>query len=229
MLLDLKPGQQVLEVGPGTGVFAQQMAGLVGEGGRVVGVDLNASMVAVATERAAGSGLPVTFLQGDGHHLDFPDETFDACFASLVFMHIEDQAGALREMARVTRHGGRVVISESDFESAVFNAPDVETTRTVVDSYTRSFADGRIGRKLPRLFWEAGLTDVVVEITATMPPDRASQWARSDWDGAVKRAIQEGKLDQARADAWVASLDRAVEEGHYFSAFMAFTVGGRKP
>jgi ubiquinone/menaquinone biosynthesis C-methylase UbiE len=109
---DLRPGARVLDIATGTGVVALYAAQIVGQGGRVVGIDLSPEMLARASEKAAAAGLnQVTFQQGDAEHLDFPDASFDAvlCSSSLFFM--PDMTVALREWRRVLAPGGTVGFS----------------------------------------------------------------------------------------------------------------------
>jgi demethylmenaquinone methyltransferase/2-methoxy-6-polyprenyl-1,4-benzoquinol methylase len=72
----------VLDAGAGVGVDAIAVAPEVVPGGAVVGVDFSQAMVEEATRRAAGLDLPISFVQGDLHALDFPDVSFDAATLS---------------------------------------------------------------------------------------------------------------------------------------------------
>ena len=108
----LKPDDRVLDVATGTGVVALTSAALVGSGGRVVGVDLSADMLAQAQKKLSEAGYPqVEMRQGDAQHLDFPDGSFDAvlCASSLFFM--PDMDAVLREWRRVLVPDGTVGFS----------------------------------------------------------------------------------------------------------------------
>jgi ubiquinone/menaquinone biosynthesis C-methylase UbiE len=91
----------VLDVGTGEG----QVARLAAAGGsrRVVGVDPAWAQLAVARRRAGGPG----YVRAGAGALPFPSEAFDAVVACLVFEHIDDADGAIAEVARVLRPGGR--------------------------------------------------------------------------------------------------------------------------
>jgi hypothetical protein len=66
-------------------------------------------------------------------------------------------------MARVTRPGGRVAALEFDLGSAMVDHPDRQTTRRILDSWAADTSNGWMGRQLPRMFRQAGLTDLVIK------------------------------------------------------------------
>jgi len=79
---------------------------------RAAGVDLSAGMLAEARRRAAGLGRPVALVQADAEALPFADASFDTVAVSLALCTVPDPEGALREVARVCRPAGRVVLLE---------------------------------------------------------------------------------------------------------------------
>jgi ubiquinone/menaquinone biosynthesis C-methylase UbiE len=95
-LLELRGGLSVLGTGTGTGTDALRLAGLVAPGGKVVGLDHSADVISEASRRADGSGLPVEFVQGDAHAVDYADESFDRCRCDRVL--ILEFAHPLRHM-----------------------------------------------------------------------------------------------------------------------------------
>ena len=108
-LLDVKPGERVLDIGCGN---ARDIARIANHGGQVVGVDMSAGMIAAAGRELERMGLGGIKLQvGDATCLDFPDASFDKILCSEVIEHIPDASQALREMWRVLRPGGKLVLS----------------------------------------------------------------------------------------------------------------------
>ena len=103
---DVAPGQSVLDVACGTGIVARTAAERVGAEGRVVGVDLNQAMLTVAERVCPG----VELRQADVTALPFEDGTFDAALCQMALMFFSDQPGAIREMGRVVKPRGTVVI-----------------------------------------------------------------------------------------------------------------------
>lgn len=99
---------RVLEVGIGTGRnLAQYDPGV-----QLSGIDIADAMLARARDRAIKTAAPVTLLQGDVERLPFPCETFDAVTATCVFCSVPDPIAGLREVARVVRPNGQVLLLE---------------------------------------------------------------------------------------------------------------------
>jgi demethylmenaquinone methyltransferase/2-methoxy-6-polyprenyl-1,4-benzoquinol methylase len=119
--LGLEPGQRVLDVGAGTGVSTEELSL---SGAYAVGADLSVGML-----RAGRRTRPaVPLLAGDALALPFADATFDAVTISFALRNVVDTDGALRELARVTRPGGRLVVCE-------FSHPTNAVFRTAYLSY----------------------------------------------------------------------------------------------
>jgi ubiquinone/menaquinone biosynthesis C-methylase UbiE len=104
----LRTGERVLDLGTGTGAVARRAAADVGPGGRVVGVDVSAEMIARARRAAAQVTTPaLTFIQARAESVPTRDEVFDVVLACLSMMYVIDRAAAAREIARVLGRGGR--------------------------------------------------------------------------------------------------------------------------
>lgn len=102
-------GRRVVDVGCGDGALACVMAS---RGADVAGVDPDPAMLAAAQSRAARAGVRASFLEGRVEQLPFPDASVDVVVSVTVLCFVPDAAGAVREMARVLRPGGRLVIGE---------------------------------------------------------------------------------------------------------------------
>jgi demethylmenaquinone methyltransferase/2-methoxy-6-polyprenyl-1,4-benzoquinol methylase len=122
-------GDRVLDLAAGTGTSA---APLADRGVRVVACDLSLGMLQVGRKKRPD----IAFVAGDAGALPFADESFDAVTISFGLRNVPDVDGALEEMLRVTRPGGRVVICE-------FSRPTNKAFRTVYDQY--------LSKALPRI------------------------------------------------------------------------------
>lgn len=105
--MGIKPGERVLEVGVGTGINTL----LYPRDCSVTGIDLTGSMLDKARDRVARAGLRnVRLLEMDAADLKFADGTFDIVYAPYVISVVPDPVAVAREMARVCRKGGRIII-----------------------------------------------------------------------------------------------------------------------
>ncbi len=101
--LDLRPGERVLDLAAGTGVSTVELAR---SGARCVATDFSLGML------RAGAGRDVPFVAGDALHLPYADGAFDAVTTSFGLRNVVHHDEGLRELARVTRPGGRLVVCE---------------------------------------------------------------------------------------------------------------------
>ena len=113
-LLKIQPGENVLEIGFGTGHALVDLAGLVGESGSVCGIDLSPGMFSVANRRVQHSGLNgrISIQVGEATHIPYPDRQFQAVFMSftLELFHTEMIPVVLAECQRILQPGGRLGI-----------------------------------------------------------------------------------------------------------------------
>jgi ubiquinone/menaquinone biosynthesis C-methylase UbiE len=103
----LDTGDRVLEVAPGPGYLAIELARL---GLSVSAIDISRSFVRIGAENAARAGVTVDFRQGDAAALPFDDATFDAAVCRAAFKNFADPQGAINEMRRVLRPGGQALL-----------------------------------------------------------------------------------------------------------------------
>ncbi len=113
-LARIQPGEQVLDVGCGTGTLAIEVARRVGRAGRVVGVDPGTQQIARARSKAARRHVPIEFQIGVIEQLPFPNQTFDVVLSTLMMHHLPAslKRQGLAEIARVLKPGGRLVIAD---------------------------------------------------------------------------------------------------------------------
>jgi ubiquinone/menaquinone biosynthesis C-methylase UbiE len=113
LVLAPQPGERVLEIGPGTGYYTLDMAEWVAPGGGIEIFDLQQEFLDHVTRRAAERGLDnVSPTRGDATALPYPDGSVDAVVLTAVLGEIPDTVAALREIRRVLRPGGRLVVGE---------------------------------------------------------------------------------------------------------------------
>jgi SAM-dependent methyltransferase len=172
--LGLRPGQAALDLGCGPRGILDLLAGAVGPGGRVVGIDADPAHVTAARQYASGQGLVnVEVLAGDARHTGLPAESFDLVHTRTLLVTIPEPAEVVAEMARLARPGALVASQEADAEFSICYPPLPEWDRLLSlfhASFPRAGADLRLGRRLPELFREAGLIDVGATVYASSYP-----------------------------------------------------------
>jgi len=214
-----RPGEQVLDVACGTGLIALAAAEAVGPQGRVLGTDLSEHMVDAARERAAQRGLrQLGFARMDAEQLALPDGGFDLALCALGLMYVPDPAQAMREMRRVLRPGGRMVLAVWGERarcgwSAVFPIVDDEVRSEVCPLFFR------LGQQdaLARLCAEAGFERIVQQ-------RMASTLHYADGEEACGAAFVGGPV----ALAWSRFGDetRSRVQARYLAAIEPWRVGG---
>ena len=113
----IRPGECVLELGPGPGAFTMEAAQRVGPEGQLVAVDIQPRMIAQVEKRVREAGLTnVETHVADAYHLPLEDESVDRAFLVAMLPEIPDQARALLELDRVIKPGGLLSITEDFFD-----------------------------------------------------------------------------------------------------------------
>jgi SAM-dependent methyltransferase len=156
--LSLRPGETVLDLGSGPGLDAFLAARQVGPAGRVIGVDMTPQMLERARASAARAGLAnVEFREGRLEALPVADASVDAVTSNCVINLVPDKGAVFREVARVLRPGGRVVVSD-----IVLDRPLPEAVAKDVLAWCGCVAGAAPRREYFRLVEEAGLGPVSV-------------------------------------------------------------------
>jgi ubiquinone/menaquinone biosynthesis C-methylase UbiE len=156
------PGQDVLEVGCGTGNLALLVARRYPDA-RVVGLDPDPRALALAGRKAARRGVSVQLDRGFGDALPYPDASFDRVLSAFMFHHLEaeEKRAMLREIRRVLRPGGRLHLLDfggSHHRPHGFLAKRIHTSPRIQEN---------LGDRIPTLMREAGLADA--QETGHMP------------------------------------------------------------
>ena len=170
----LRSGETVLDLGSGAGFDAFLAAREVGDTGRVIGIDMTPEMLERARRNAAAGGYRnVEFREGRIEALPVEDGSVDLVISNCVINLVPDKSAVYREVARVLRPGGRVVVSD-----VVLDVPLPEAIADSVAALTGCVAGAAMRADYLRTIAEAGLGDIEVvddklfgEMALTMVPD----------------------------------------------------------
>jgi SAM-dependent methyltransferase len=209
---NLLRARRALDVGSGTGVVTEELAGRTQ--GQVVGVDLDPDMVAFAQ----GRGGRAEYRLGDAHDLAFRDGWFDVVTCHFVLMWCADPALVARELVRVTRPDGAVLVcAEPDYGGRI-DHPDLPIGDWQSQALRWEGADPHLGRKLRALFTLPGVRQAEVGVIpgvwdlATMRSEFDAEWAL--WERSLTGLVASAELARVKA------ADRAAIEAGQRLAFM---------
>lgn len=212
LLPSLESGMRILDVGCGPGSITLDLAKRVGPAGSVVGIDSAETAVASAQDAARKRGDSRTvFETGDVYALAYDDASFDVAHAHQVLQHVSDPVAALREMARVVRHGGLVAARDADYATMAWY-PRLPALDRWLDLYERlARANGGepdAARHLRAWANAAGLVDATFSTSTWLyaTPELTAWWGRSWAERATssafaQQALAGGHASQAELDA----------------------------
>ena len=126
-LMNLQPGQTVLEVGAGTGKDSALIIEQISPGGTAVLSDLSPNMLRLATQKLKAEEVNVHFFLGNGSYLPFADGTFDSVFHFGGINTFSERKKAFAELTRVVKVGGKVVIGDESMAPWLRNEPTYQT------------------------------------------------------------------------------------------------------
>ncbi|MFF0541660.1 methyltransferase domain-containing protein [Nocardia thailandica] len=220
--LALQPGERALDVGSGTGSEVFAFAEAVGPTGAAIGVEPDPRLLATAERKAATSGSSATFHTGDAYGLPFGPESFDAVLCEQVFQHLTAPARAAAEIARVLRPGGRTVVADADWATAIVHPGDPRVVRAVVDTLISATTNPLSGRRLPGLLTGAGLTVTDIGSAALIQDDAAGAGALVGRISSM--AVQRGAITVAERDQLLADLTAGAARGDVHISVTLFAV-----
>ncbi|MEW5738968.1 MAG: methyltransferase domain-containing protein [Myxococcota bacterium] len=220
-----REGAVLLDAGCGPGEDTLALAQRVGPSGRVVGVDADEGLLRVARRRARAAGFShVSHRKAVLPRLPFRDGTFDGVRSERVFQHLTRPLESLREVVRVTKVGGRVVLMEPDWGTLVVDAGDAALERAVLSAGAEhALNNGYAGRRLLGDFVRVGLTQVEVELIPIRYPSLAAadHYILFGFEEAARRRV--GARAMGR---WRRALEAAEAEGRFFAAFQYVLAAG---
>jgi ubiquinone/menaquinone biosynthesis C-methylase UbiE len=205
-------GDKVLEVGCGTGVVVRDLAALVGRRGEVVGIDASRRLLdrARALCRETARRSRVVLRVADGARLPFAADRFDVALAITVILHVADPLRVVREMARVTRPGGRVGVQDQDFGVVAVTHPDRALTERIMRGVAeRVYEEPHSGRRLPGLLRAAELVDVRL-LTDVYQDTTLEPWTKTFLERRAERAVRFGIVDVPTAERWLDGFTEVV-------------------
>jgi len=212
--------KDVLDVGCGTGLVTQELAGRVR--GKAVGLDRDPRMVEAARRRISAENIK----EGEAASLPFDDQTFDAVFCHYFFLWAKEADKILAEMSRVVRpYGWVVALSEPDY-GGMIESPDLGLRDLHIQSLQREGGNPLIGRELLGLFQRAKLeaqTGVVARVWEELEMKGEFE---AEWD-FLRKALS-GVKDRPELDELKKREAQALKKHQRLAVLPMFYAWGKK-
>ncbi len=223
------PGEDILDVGCGPGFYVTEILDAVGPQGSVTGIDSAAAMLAIARGRA-GERDNVTFHEGEATALPVADASFDAAVSVQVLEYVADVPAALRELHRVVRPGGRIVLWDVDWATVAWRSRDAARMQRMLAAWDHHLAHPSLPQTFAPQLRDAGFTDVglAAHTFATSELDLET-YGGSLTELIAGYAVSQGGLDAADAEAWRAEQAELGSSGEFFFSVTQFCFTAQRP
>lgn len=225
-LAGVRTGDQVAELGCGTGSLLVDLARAVGPSGHATGYEPQPDLAAAARETLAGAGLAANAEVVASGDFDHRGATLAAIVEQSVFIHLPEEliASTLEKGVTLLRPGGRWVSADQDGDTWTIDHPNRELTRKVVAfNSDYRYADGWTGRRLHRLLDEAGFSEIHVSALAHVDTEPGSYLYEMALRVAAS-ARDEGVLSHDEHDSWTAPFSQP--DYHFFSSINYYVAAG---
>jgi ubiquinone/menaquinone biosynthesis C-methylase UbiE len=210
----IRQGERVLDVACGTGIVARLASERVGANGRVVGVDLNAGMLAIA--RSASAGNQIEWYEANAEKIPLPDDSFDVVLCQLGLQFFQDRLAGLKEMRRVLAPGGRVLIRTAGPTPDLFKVFDEALGRHIgpqLSAFVQKVFSLYDKEELQRLLKDAVFHEISIRSEIkTAPLPRAEEFL---WQYINSTPLAE-PVSQASAEKRAALHDEVVSKWQAF-------------
>ena len=229
----LAPDVTMLDLGCGPGFFAERVAReRLGPEGRIIGVDVDGELVRLGSERLADSGLPIELRLGTAVRIPLDDDSVDFAYARFLFQHLEDPAGVLAEMVRVTRPGGVVAVVDTDDGGLVVHPEPDGFAELLAASFAAQRdrgGDRHVGRKLRAMIAAAGLEDPDVEVRPLTTADLSPRQFVAITIGFKAGVLGPPHMTRERARDIQACIEEVAAAPDFFGHALGYGAWGRVP
>lgn len=223
--LDIRPGQKILDVGCGVGFDIIELARRF-PNTDFVGVDKSKGLLDIAKSRAANLSN-TRFLASEAHQLSFAADFFDGAKIDRSLQHMKSPSKVIKEMARVIRPGGRIVVAEPDWGTFVLFNGNENISMELTRLWLQSFAQPFIGRKIGQLLNSHGVEDIRWRSHSLTINQLSDADVVFDLTRLKNNSVEAGIISSKEAEDWWSEAQTASLNGSFVSCLNILECCGR--
>lgn len=230
----LRDGMSVLEVASGPGFVTEWLSGLV-PGGSITCLEIDPILIEHAEEHLKDKARSTyRIVQGTVMSMDFPDDTFDFAFVRLLFEHLEDPVGAAKEIIRVLKPGGTLVVAEGDFAVNIITDPHIAEVQPLREKLMKMHhsqgGNVMMGRGLWRVLKKAGLENLDLEAVVSHSGDKGLEWFYPTINpDRLVNEVKRGVVSKDEHEVLIAGVNRFMSSEDPFYMRIIVMACGQKP
>jgi ubiquinone/menaquinone biosynthesis C-methylase UbiE len=208
----LKDEMSVLEIGSGPGFYTELLSDIV-PNGSITGVEIDPSLVEYSQQYLKDKvHCQHSVIQGSVMKIDFPDNSFDFAVARLVFEHLPDQISAAKEILRVLKPGGKLVLIDFDFGIPPVSYPIVPEAEVIREKSKNAFmaigGDPLAGRRLWSMLKGSGFQNLDIEALVLHSGKQGILSCYPQFDPErVLPLVEEGLVSEAELQSYRAGIE----------------------
>ncbi|WP_299476397.1 methyltransferase domain-containing protein [uncultured Roseibium sp.] len=227
--LQPKPGDVVADIGCGNGLLTLELSRSIGADGKVIGIDPSDDMRGAALKRCAHCSN-VEILNGTATHLPLDPASADKAVSLQVFEYLDDLPGAVSEVKRILKPGGRFVVGDMHWDTTAWFSDRPQRMKTMLDIWDKHLVERCVPAVLPPILRKAGfrvdsVTAVPFASTHLHPDGLANMMILLMKPFAVRK----GEVSEEEANDWAEEQVQLAKSGRFFFSITHFVITATMP
>ena len=215
-MLNLKPGEKVIDIGCGVGFLAYKMSEIVGESGSVICLDQNKEMVEHTKKRCKNFNQ-TSFFVGNAYNLPCEENSVDAVTCTQVLLYVENTSLAISEIKRILKKGGRIIIVETDWRGVVLSNSNDILTKKIFAAWDETVPSPNLPVYLYPLLKKNGFSNIKIEPIPILNTNyNSNNFSYDIMKWITKNAVDKKVISHDERRIWINELEKYEKNSSYF-------------